>query len=204
MRVLPLLDSIVVSIPACHAGDRGSIPRRGAFCDLGWPRFTRCLQQRFRGRFASSLWEANFMTFLIPDPSRLQDQCHPQNKILVRIRTSSFSIEAAYAIQTCAWKQKKNKNKNKNNNVHKSSTIILIKYVYLFTITELLENRKRNRWYWGGIKPRNSGQPRSQKLPDGESNPGLPRDRRGYSPLYYRGVLRLLQNRLLEKACAKV
>ena len=23
------LDSIVVSIPACHAGDRGSIPRRG-------------------------------------------------------------------------------------------------------------------------------------------------------------------------------
>ena len=26
-----LHDSIVVSIPACHAGDRGSIPRRGAF-----------------------------------------------------------------------------------------------------------------------------------------------------------------------------
>ena len=25
-----ILDSIVVSIPACHAGDRGSIPRRGA------------------------------------------------------------------------------------------------------------------------------------------------------------------------------
>ena len=25
-----LLVSIVVSIPACHAGDRGSIPRRGA------------------------------------------------------------------------------------------------------------------------------------------------------------------------------
>ena len=25
-----LHDSIVVSIPACHAGDRGSIPRRGA------------------------------------------------------------------------------------------------------------------------------------------------------------------------------
>ena len=30
-RSVPLLDSIVVSIPACHAGDRGSIPRRGAF-----------------------------------------------------------------------------------------------------------------------------------------------------------------------------
>ena len=28
-----ILDSIVVSIPACHAGDRGSIPRRGgSFC----------------------------------------------------------------------------------------------------------------------------------------------------------------------------
>ena len=26
-------------------------------------------------------------------------------------------------------------------------------------------------------------------LRDGESNPGLPRDRRGYSPLYYRGVV---------------
>ncbi len=25
----PILDSIVESIPACHAGDRGSIPRRG-------------------------------------------------------------------------------------------------------------------------------------------------------------------------------
>ena len=25
-------------------------------------------------------------------------------------------------------------------------------------------------------------------LPDRESNPGLPRDRRGYSPLYYRGL----------------
>ena len=26
-----ILGSIVVSIPACHAGDRGSIPRRGGF-----------------------------------------------------------------------------------------------------------------------------------------------------------------------------
>ena len=25
-------------------------------------------------------------------------------------------------------------------------------------------------------------------LPGGELNPGLPRDRRGYSPLYYRGL----------------
>ena len=29
-------------------------------------------------------------------------------------------------------------------------------------------------------------------LRDGESNPGLPRDRRGYSPLYYRGVYKTL------------
>ena len=28
---------------------------------------------------------------------------------------------------------------------------------------------------------------RTKYLPDGELNPGLPRDRRGYSPLYYRG-----------------
>lgn len=26
-------------------------------------------------------------------------------------------------------------------------------------------------------------------LPGGESNPGLPRDRRGYSPLYYLGLI---------------
>ncbi len=29
--MLSILDSIVVSIPACHAGGRGSIPRRGEF-----------------------------------------------------------------------------------------------------------------------------------------------------------------------------
>ena len=29
MTTPQLHDSIVVSIPACHAGDRGSIPRRG-------------------------------------------------------------------------------------------------------------------------------------------------------------------------------
>ena len=28
-QLFNILDSIVVSIPACHAGDRGSIPRRG-------------------------------------------------------------------------------------------------------------------------------------------------------------------------------
>ena len=29
-----LHDSIVVSIPACHAGDRGSIPRRGVLFQI--------------------------------------------------------------------------------------------------------------------------------------------------------------------------
>ena len=29
--ILFILGSIVVSIPACHAGDRGSIPRRGGY-----------------------------------------------------------------------------------------------------------------------------------------------------------------------------
>ena len=29
-----ILDSIVVSIPACHVGDRGSIPRRGDLFSL--------------------------------------------------------------------------------------------------------------------------------------------------------------------------
>ena len=30
----------------------------------------------------------------------------------------------------------------------------------------------------------------NKNLPDGELNPGLPRDRRGYLPLYYRGYVR--------------
>ena len=31
LAFVSVLDSIVVSIPACHAGDRGSIPRRGDY-----------------------------------------------------------------------------------------------------------------------------------------------------------------------------
>ena len=30
-NIVDILGSIVVSIPACHAGDRGSIPRRGGY-----------------------------------------------------------------------------------------------------------------------------------------------------------------------------
>ncbi|KAL7506339.1 hypothetical protein ACHAXN_003637 [Cyclotella atomus] len=33
----PIRDSIVASIPACHAGDRGSIPRRGVL--FGYQRY---------------------------------------------------------------------------------------------------------------------------------------------------------------------
>jgi hypothetical protein len=36
-------DSIVVSIPACHAGDRGSIPRLGVFFFLN--KFTKILSK---------------------------------------------------------------------------------------------------------------------------------------------------------------
>ena len=32
LQHLPILDSLVVRIPACHAGGRGSIPRRGEKC----------------------------------------------------------------------------------------------------------------------------------------------------------------------------
>jgi hypothetical protein len=40
-RLHHILDSIVVSIPACHAGDRGSIPRRGGYFLHGLPSFIR-------------------------------------------------------------------------------------------------------------------------------------------------------------------
>ena len=33
--LVPILDSLVVRIPACHAGGRGSIPRQGEnFCHI--------------------------------------------------------------------------------------------------------------------------------------------------------------------------
>ena len=36
-KYIDILGSIVVSIPACHAGDRGSIPRRGGLVFEAWP-----------------------------------------------------------------------------------------------------------------------------------------------------------------------
>ena len=41
-----ILVSIVVSIPACHAGDRGSIPRRGGFFSLSMSNASRRSSQK--------------------------------------------------------------------------------------------------------------------------------------------------------------
>ena len=41
-------------------------------------------------------------------------------------------------------------------------------------------------------------------LPGGESNPGLPRDRRGYSPLYYRGFDALSRLRIFNKYISRL
>ena len=56
----PVLDSIVVSIPACHAGDRGSIPRRGgpvffSFLKLFWLSLSSFLGEVF------FFWVWNFL-----------------------------------------------------------------------------------------------------------------------------------------------
>lgn len=52
--VIQVLGSIVVSIPACHAGDRGSIPRRGGvFTILTTNSFTRIYSVSFEN-FQSS------------------------------------------------------------------------------------------------------------------------------------------------------
>ena len=64
-----VLGSIVVSIPACHAGDRGSIPRRGVlyffiislfmvhdfiFYLLAWAKFGSLIVRLISGTFTSS------------------------------------------------------------------------------------------------------------------------------------------------------
>ena len=41
--------------------------------------------------------------------------------------------------------------------------------------------------FFGFIEEKQETVRKEKILPGGESNPGLPRDRRGYSPLYYRG-----------------
>ena len=58
-RLIRLHDSIVVSIPACHAGDRGSIPRRGAFFLFAWiiPEMHKHIRRKF--------WKIKSETFRI-------------------------------------------------------------------------------------------------------------------------------------------
>uniref|UniRef100_A0A1A9WJP9 Uncharacterized protein n=1 Tax=Glossina brevipalpis TaxID=37001 RepID=A0A1A9WJP9_9MUSC len=48
-RETHILDSIVVSIPACHAGDRGSIPRRGMPKGTALKSYCRLITLRFNG-----------------------------------------------------------------------------------------------------------------------------------------------------------
>ena len=52
--LMQFLVSIVVSIPACHAGDRGSIPRRGGvynlFCPLFFTAVKICLFLKYLSR----------------------------------------------------------------------------------------------------------------------------------------------------------
>ncbi len=50
--------------------------------------------------------------------------------------------------------------------------------------------RKKDNWTHEDVFSKKAVKDKkASPLPDGESNPGLPRDRRGYSPLYYRGLL---------------
>ena len=55
----------------------------------------------------------------------------------------------------------------------------------------LLKKLIEDKNFGGNIYHKCTSQNKEDKkielLPGGESNPGLPRDRRGYSPLYYRG-----------------
>ncbi len=57
----------------------------------------------------------------------------------------------------------------------------------LFATTYL---KKKTGFDWNNLKEKGE---KKSVLPGGESNPGLPRDRRGYSPLYYRGLTQNLQ-----------
>ena len=46
--------------------------------------------------------------------------------------------------------------------------------------------------------PTSAAREKQKKLPGRESNPGLARDRRGYSPLYYRGTIKNASKQLIE------
>ena len=99
-----ILVSIVVSIPACHAGDRGSIPRRGELILLG-------IEKELYSYFPIGVLKSFLISFII-------DFCHFNTKWYIKLFENFFQF-----------------------------------WVKSF-------------------------------LPVGELNPGLPRDRRGYLPLY--------------------
>ena len=61
-----VLGSIVVSIPACHAGDRGSIPRRGgedsfSFIYYYYFFFPSSLHEFVKVNFSLSTFDLNFL-----------------------------------------------------------------------------------------------------------------------------------------------
>ena len=61
-----VLGSIVVSIPACHAGDRGSIPRRGgedsfSFIYYYYFFFPSSLHEFVKVNFSLSIFDLNFL-----------------------------------------------------------------------------------------------------------------------------------------------
>ena len=69
-------------------------------------------------------------------------------------------------------------------------------WVFLFLMTAfeykepfVLQGKKNKKWEGPEIKKKKEGGEKKKGLPDRESNPGLPRDRRRYWPLYYRGLM---------------
>ena len=60
------------------------------------------------------------------------------------------------------------------------SFTLFVLFLFLLILDAIFSCNDQHRRYW----PKNW---HKNILPGGESNPGLPRDRRGYLPLYYRG-----------------
>ena len=68
-----ILDSIVVSIPACHAGDRGSIPRRGgSFCSAINLCYS-CNERRWKRSWTSSCKPYSFTKIVLVQNSMFND-----------------------------------------------------------------------------------------------------------------------------------
>ena len=83
-----VLDSIVVSIPACHAGDRGSIPRRGDYF----------LHAYFRELHVKSLSEVGFE----PTPTFVDQNTHSATVLQRRFSLESGALDrSAILTDTC-------------------------------------------------------------------------------------------------------